>query len=143
MIHAKYSVTDRLNIRAAFTRTFIRPNFTDLSPSESIDQTKTPVTITKGNPDLKPTYSNNYDLMAEYYFSNIGFLSGGAFYKDLSNLIFTNQSSAVDNNTGATVLTSQPENLQKAYLVGFEAGINKRFDFLKGFWSGFGNQTAC
>ncbi|RFM26150.1 TonB-dependent receptor [Deminuibacter soli] len=137
MLHAKYSLNDQLNIRAAFTRTFIRPNFTDLNPGESSDLTKSPITITKGNPDLKPTYSNNYDLMGEYYFTNIGLLSGGVFYKDLSNVIFTDQSAAVDN-TGATVLTSQPKNLQKASLLGFEAGINKRFDFLKGFWSGFG-----
>jgi len=137
MIHAKYAVSDKLNLRAAFTRTFIRPNFTDLNPGESSDYTKSPVTITKGNPDLKPTYSNNFDLMGEYYFNNIGLLSGGVFYKDLSNVIFTDQSVSLDANNN-TIVTSQPKNLQKASLIGFEGGINKRFDFLKGFWSGLG-----
>lgn len=137
MMHAKYSVSDRFNIRAAYTRTFVRPNFTDLSPAESTDFTRMPQNITKGNPDLKPTYSNNYDLMAEYYFFNIGLLSGGVFYKDLSNVIFTDQSFSVDDNNN-TIVTTQPKNLQNASLIGFEAGINKRFTFLNGFWSGFG-----
>jgi TonB-dependent receptor len=137
MVHAKYSVNDQLNLRAAFIRTFVRPNFTDLNPGESENLTQTPATITKGNPDLKPTYANNFDLMSEYYFRNIGLLSGGVFYKDLSNIIFTDQSTTLDENNN-TVLISQPKNLQKASLIGAEAGINKRFDFLPGFFSGFG-----
>lgn len=137
MIHARYSVNDQLNVRAAFTRTFVRPNFTDLNPGESQNLTQTPATITKGNPDLKPTYSNNYDLMGEYYFKNIGLVSGGVFYKDLSNVIFTDQSTTLDANNN-TVLITQPRNLQKASLVGAEVGINKRFDFLPGFFSGLG-----
>ena len=133
MLHLKYAVSDRANIRAAYTKTFIRPNFTDLTPGMSTDNTKTPVVVTQGNPELKPTFSNNFDLMGEYYFKGIGLLSGGLFYKDISNVIFSDK--YVDGNGS---IVTKPKNFDKASLYGFEAGINKRLDFLPGFWSGFG-----
>jgi TonB-dependent receptor len=136
MVHAKYSINEKTNIRAAFTRTFIRANFSDMTPGESLDNTKNPITLTKGNPNLKPSFSNNFDLMGEYYFSNIGLLSGGVFYKDIENVVFSDKTFYTEG-TNNYVLT-QAKNLDKAKLFGFEAGINKRFDFLKGFWSGFG-----
>lgn len=136
MVHVKYSPNAKTNIRAAYTRTFIRPNFSDLVPNETSDYTKAPVLVTKGNPNLKPTFSNNFDLMGEYYFSNVGILSAGVFYKDLSNIIFTDRSNLAEDTVN--MIVSQPKNLQKGMLLGLEAGISKRLDFLKGFWSGFG-----
>lgn len=136
MLHLKYALSDKANLRAAYTRTFIRPNFSDMTPAQSIDNTKTPVAITQGNPDLKPTFSDNFDLMGEYYFSNIGLLSGGAFYKRIKDVIFSDRSYYTDN--GTSYMVTQARNLDNAWLAGFEAGINKRFNFLPGFWSGFG-----
>lgn len=136
MLHLKYSINEQANLRAAYTRTFIRPNFTDLTPGESVDNTGSTVTITKGNPDLKPTFSNNFDLMGEYYFSNIGLLSGGVFYKQIKNVIFADKNYYTEN--GNSYVVAQAKNLNNASLAGLEAGVNKRFDFLPGFFSGFG-----
>lgn len=136
MLHLKYSLSNKANLRAAYTRTFIRPNFGDMTPGTSVDNTKSPMTIAQGNPELKPTFSNNFDLMGEYYFKNIGLLSGGMFYKKISDVVFTDISMQQVN--GTDFLVTQAKNLNNASLAGFEAGINKRFDFLKGFWSGFG-----
>lgn len=136
MLHLKYAVTEKANIRAAYTRTFVRPNFGDMTPGTSIDNTKNPMAITQGNPTLKPTFSNNFDLMGEYYFDNVGLLSGGAFYKKISDVVFTDMS--MQNIGGSDYLVTQAKNLNNASLLGFEAGINKRFNFLPGFWSGFG-----
>ncbi|MFA6060468.1 MAG: TonB-dependent receptor [Taibaiella sp.] len=136
MLHVKYALSENANLRAAYTRTFIRPNFGDMTPGSSINSTAAPMTLSQGNPDLKPTFSNNIDLMAEYYFKNIGLLSGGAFYKNITDVVFTDLS--MQNINGSDYLTTQAKNLNNATLIGFEAGINKRFDFLKGFWSGFG-----
>jgi TonB-dependent receptor len=136
MLHLKYALNEQTNLRAAYTRTFMRPNFVDMTPGESIDNTKNPIVITKGNPDLKPTFSNNYDLMAEHYFNGLGLISGGLFYKDISNIIFSNKTAYVEN--GTNYLLTQSQNFDRAKLYGFEAGINKRFDFLPGFFSGFG-----
>lgn len=136
MVHFKYSLNKNANIRLAYTRTFVRANFSDMTPGESVDNTKSPITITKGNPNLKPTFANNFDLMGEYYFNNIGLLSGGVFYKQIQDVIFSNKVNYTEG--GINYLLTQSQNLNNAHLYGFEAGINKRFNFLKGFWSGFG-----
>jgi TonB-dependent receptor len=136
MLHLKYVLNERANLRAAYTRTFIRPNFGDMTPGTSVDNTKSPMTIAQGNPELKPTFSNNFDLMGEYYFNNIGLLSGGVFYKNIQNVVFSDKT--FYNEGANNYVLTQAKNLDHAKLAGFEAGINKRFDFLKGFWSGFG-----
>ncbi|MEN2416246.1 TonB-dependent receptor [Flavobacterium mesophilum] len=136
MLHVKYKLNEKSNLRAAYTRTFVRPNFGDMTPGSSTNTTSSPMTITQGNPDLKPTFSNNFDLMGEYYFDNVGIISGGAFYKNITDVVFTDIST--QNIDGSDYVVTQAKNLNKASLYGFEAGINKRFDFLNGFWSGFG-----
>lgn len=136
MLHLKYKLSDKSNLRAAYTRTFVRPNFGDMTPGSSTNTTASPMTITQGNPDLKPTFSNNFDFMGEYYFDNVGIISGGAFYKNITDVVFTDIS--MQNIDGNDYMVTQAKNLNKASLYGFEAGINKRFDFLDGFWSGFG-----
>lgn len=136
MLHLKYALNDKANLRAAYTRTFVRPNFSDLTPGESIDNTRSPVTITKGNSSLRPTFSSNFDLMGEYYFDNIGLLSGGVFYKKIKDVIFTDRSFYTEN--GTSYMLTQARNLEEASLAGFEAGISKRLSFLPGWWGGFG-----
>lgn len=136
MLHLKYTLNEHANLRAAYTRTFNRANFTDLTPGESIDNSKSPVTITKGNPELKPAFSNNFDLMGEYYFDNIGLLSGGVFYKQVKDVIFTDRSFYEDKGTSYAV--TQARNLNDAKLFGMEAGINKRLNFLPGILGGLG-----
>lgn len=136
MLHLKYNLSPKANLRFAYTRSFIRPNFGDMSPGSSIDNTTSPNRITRGNPDLKPTFSHNLDLMGEYYFSNIGILSGGVFYKKISDIVF--QDSSILNLNGTDYMVTQAKNLQDSHVLGFEAGINKRLDFLPGFWKGFG-----
>ncbi|WP_326983530.1 TonB-dependent receptor [Chryseobacterium sp. MYb264] len=136
MLHLRYNFSPKASVRFAYTKSFIRPNFGDMSPGSTIDNTTNPMRITRGNPDLKPTFSHNLDLMGEYYFNNIGILSGGVFYKKISDIVFSDTS--MMNVGGTDYMVSQPKNLQDSKLFGFEIGINKRLDFLPGFWNGFG-----
>jgi len=136
MVHVKYALNPKANLRAAYTRTFIRPLFTDLVPTESVNLTSNPVTITRGNPDLRPTFASNYDLMGEYYFDNIGLLSGGLFYKNITDVVFQDRSVALEG--GITTITSQPRNMRSAKLMGLEVALTRRFTFLPGFLGGFG-----
>ncbi|PKK37469.1 TonB-dependent receptor [Siphonobacter sp. SORGH_AS_0500] len=143
MLHLKYTPTQKSVIRAAFTRTFIRPNFSDLNPGENINTTTNPITITRGNINLKPTFASNFDLMGEYYFDNIGLLTGGLFYKKIKDYSFSNQT--VETYNGVQALVTQPQNLENASLKGIELGILRRFNFLPGLLSGLGlelNGTA-
>lgn len=87
MLLARYAVDDVTNIRAAYTRTFIRPLFNDFTPGQSVDVVGAVKTITRGNPNIKPTYADNFDLTAEHFFGNIGFVSTGVFHKNLKDLM--------------------------------------------------------
>ncbi|MEO1548393.1 MAG: TonB-dependent receptor [Bacteroidota bacterium] len=134
MFHLKYSPNTNTNIRGAATRTFIRPDFIDLSPSRSIDFGE--LTAEIGNPDLNPTFAWNFDVLAEHYFSNVGVISAGVFYKDIKDVIFeSNTQQAIE---GDIFNVTTPLNASDAWLLGFEIGIQRRFDFLPGFLSGFG-----
>ncbi len=134
MLHAKMPLKDKWNLRAAVTRTFARPNFTDVTPSRSISNGDQE--IEQGNPDLKPTYAMNYDILTDYYFKDVGQITAGVFYKSIDDVIFGRTGQQTIDGTFFTV--TQPENAEKAWLAGFEVGIMKRFTFLPGFWSGFG-----
>lgn len=137
MLHVKYAVNDKINLRFAATRTFSRPNFGDLTPGGTYSEADNE--FKGGNPNLNPTYSLNFDLMGEYYFSNVGILSGGVFYKSITDPIF--QDSFIGNYNGINgVQFTAPNNGKAASLSGIEMGINRRFDFLPGFLQYFGTQ---
>lgn len=136
MLHLKWSVNEKLNVRAAYTQSFARSNFSDLNPGENMDQTQNPITISRGNPYLKPTKAVNFDLMAEYYLPNLGIISGGIFYKDLKDIVFSNRSYQSINNLN--YLVTEASNISSGKLSGIEIGFNKRFSKLPGFLSGLG-----
>jgi TonB-dependent receptor len=136
MVHLKYAFNENINFRAAYTRTFSRPNLPDLNPSEIIDNTGGVPKITRGNTDLMPTFSNNVDVMGEYFLKDIGLITAGIFYKDISDYIFRDISTERINNINYIV--TQPKNIKDASLLGFEMGITKRFTDWNGFWGGFG-----
>ena len=70
--------------RQAYTRTIARPNYVDLVPYQLVFQED--AEIARGNSALKPTTSDNLDVLAERYFKSIGVVSGGVFYKRMSDL---------------------------------------------------------
>ncbi len=134
MLHVKVNATKNDVLRLAYTRTFTRADFGSLNPGTTQDDINR--VITRGNAELKPTFASNFDLMAEHYFGGIGMVSVGAFYKKLTDLIYTNQSS--ESIGGIQYSVSDPANLQSAWLAGFETGFAKRFTNLPGLWKGFG-----
>jgi TonB-dependent receptor len=134
MLLGKLALSDYTNLRAAYTRTFIRPLFSDFTPGQSVDVVGAVPTITRGNPDIKPSFANNFDLTFEHFFGNIGVVSAGVFYKDLDNLIFSSRNNEIID--GRSYYVIQPRNISKASLLGFEVSANRRLDmipFLKGF----------
>ncbi|MHA8106822.1 TonB-dependent receptor [Aquirufa sp. 5-AUSEE-100C1] len=136
MLHAKLALNEKSTLRFAYTSTFSRANFSELNPGENVDLTQAIPTITRGNTGLKPTRANNFDIMYENYFDNLGLVSGGVFYKQLKDIIFSNRS--MENIGGTSYLLTQASNISNGSLLGFEMGINKRFTFLPGILGGLG-----
>ena len=56
------------NYRASYTRSFSRPEWYDLVPHIVYNVDDNVHTATKGNPDLRPTTSDNFDLSARVLF---------------------------------------------------------------------------
>ena len=147
----KYDLNDRTVLRAAFTTALARPNYYALVPYVDIQREKRE--ITAGNPNLKATYSYNFDLLGEYYSKSVGIVSGGFFYKRLDNFIFnyldidyTAEKFAADfpgftNPIGAGEVWKylRPMNGRSVDMFGFEVALQRKLDFLPGrFLRNFG-----
>lgn len=134
-VHIKYALTDETFVRASLGRTFARPDFGDLAPGGSYSEADNE--FVSGNPDLDPTYSINYDLLIEHYFENVGIISGGLFYKDITDPVFQGTSKGSYNGISGVDFI-RPLNGDDAELYGAELSVNRRLDFLPGFWQDFG-----
>lgn len=126
-IHLKYNFTNNTIVKAAWTNTIARPNYFDLVPYEVYDEED----LERGNPALDPTTSMNFDVMAEHYFSNVGILSGGVFYKNLDDFIYTYATE--EDINGERFDVTQPQNGGTATIFGFEVALQRKLNFLPGF----------
>lgn len=92
------------------------------------------IRVSRGNPFLKPTTADNFDLSYEWYFKG-GYLSVAGFYKKLQNII-TNGDLSLGTTTldGKTlnIVYNGPVNQAKATVKGVEIGYQQFFDFLPG-----------
>ena len=132
-----YDMTEAVKLRLSYAKAIGRPNPSDLGTNETLDQNN--LTLSRGNPDLKPREADNFDLSVEYYLpGGQGALTAATFYKDIRNDIF----SAAAGTTvidGATYAVTQPQNLAGSTVFGIELGLVKnRLDFLPGFLGNFG-----
>lgn len=134
-LHVRYEINEDLYLRTALTRSFARPDFGDLNPGGTYAEHDGE--YASGNPDLNPTYSNNLDVMVEWYSGQLGLLSTGLFYKDISDPIFTSSRVGEYQGTQGVVFT-RPDNGDKASLWGAELSYVRQFDFLPGVWGNFG-----
>ena len=133
--------------RAAFTTSLARPNYYDLSPFISVvpdDDSE----IAAGNPNLKATYAYNFDLMVEKYYKSVGLLSGGVFYKNLNDFIYTYRDNQYTNAEFAADFPGQPNpvpatnpgnwgltqqrNGENVNVYGFEVALQRQLDFIPG-----------
>lgn len=135
MFHIKYSPKEDFNIRFSVTRSFRRPNFNETKPGAPVIDFSN-LEFRFGNRVLKPSYSWNFDLMAERFFKNVGMISAGVFYKQVKDHIFASITADSDPATG--IIFKNYENAENSFVAGFECSVNKRLDFLPGIWSGLG-----
>lgn len=133
--------TDNLQMRLSAGKTLQYPDFTQLNPSLTLSPptANTIATGAGGNAYLKPTKSNSYDATLEWYFSDVGSLTGGLFYHDISGYI---ENYTFEQNIGGiTYLISGPQSSGSGHLDGAELAYTQFFSFLPGMWSGLGLQA--
>ncbi|MFC7290349.1 TonB-dependent receptor domain-containing protein [Hirschia litorea] len=106
-----WNFADDLQLRVGYSETVTRPQFREMSPTFFENQ-ETDVGYF-GNRYLLDAELKNYDGRLEYYFSRDQFITVGAFYKELENVIEEVLTS--DEN-----LTTTFVNVPKAELYGVE-----------------------
>ncbi len=117
-----YSITEKLNIRAAFSKTLARPDFVERSPYVYYDFTE--LAEVYGQKGLQVSRIKNYDLRLEYYPSGDEILSASIFYKDFSNPVERFYRIQTTSNM------VEYSNLYSATAKGFEIDIRKSMGFI-------------
>jgi TonB-dependent receptor len=139
-VQAQYQLEKNTNLRANYSQGIARPNIGDLVPTTIVDPNAqpSPGVVTQGNPNLKPTKANNYDILIEHFFQPLGILQAGYFYKQLSDPIYATASTIPAGQPNAGLRLLQSINGPSAHIQGIEVSWEQRFSFLPGLLSGFG-----
>ncbi|KJH75805.1 MULTISPECIES: TonB-dependent receptor [unclassified Pseudomonas] len=130
-LHARYQLDKNTQVRAAWTKSVVRPTFGQLAPGFVIDDDE----ATFGNPDLKPLESSNLDLGIEHFMGRAGTVSAFVFYKDIQNFVYNTDLAG----TGAWVDFAEAHtfaNGDSAKLYGLELAYSQKFDWLPAPWNG-------
>uniref|UniRef100_UPI0035CC0C8D TonB-dependent receptor domain-containing protein n=1 Tax=uncultured Sphingomonas sp. TaxID=158754 RepID=UPI0035CC0C8D len=134
-VQARYTISDNLIARANWSTAISRAGFSQLTATQTVNYSSG--LVTQGNPDLKPTTGDNYDLSLEYYLPQGGILSAGAFDKEFSNYIAATTTTGSFGSIAAATFATYA-NIPHASARGFEVNYRQQFLFLPGAWSGFG-----
>ncbi|MED5621871.1 TonB-dependent receptor [Ideonella sp. BN130291] len=139
-----------LVLRLAAAKVMARPQLGNLNPGGTISTTGT-LSITTGNPFLKPFRAKTFDESIEWYFSRNGFIGLGLFQKNIDTYIQSLRTTMPFNQTGLplSLLPSNftgeeefqvtaPVNTSGGRLSGFEINYQQPFTFLPGVWRNFG-----
>ncbi|MEH6518781.1 MAG: TonB-dependent receptor [Halioglobus sp.] len=118
-LNVTWRFTEELQFRAGYSETVSYPGLIERSESQSFDpETDDPIF---GNPDLLVSTIENFDVRAEYYFSDSESISVALFLKDIDQPI----ERAVPDASGSAARGITFVNQDSADLMGVEIDVNK------------------
>ncbi len=123
-----WAIRPDMNLRAHFSQTIARPSFRELAAYRSYD----PILddLLDGNPNLRMTSINNYDLRWEWFFKPGEILSVSLFYKSLKDAIERKYLDASGNSITF-------DNRDKGTVGGVEFEARKNLGFIDSFLDPF------
>jgi TonB-dependent receptor len=113
-------------------------------PYGTLDQAVSGITAT-GNPYLKPILSTNVDLGLEWYPNNDTMIAGAIYWKKFNGAFETVaqvETFNLDGNPAQGLVETTQISNEDSTLKGFELSLTHSFDYLPGFWSGFGGKLS-
>ena len=159
-LNLRFELAEAFYLRVAANKSMTRPTFNDLAPAFSINANSSSnlngdnyaVSLSAGNPALKPYESTNFDLGVEWYFAESSALYAGLFHKEIEEFVAVVTNNNVTELAGNPIRAigvemdgsrnpiaidqvSQPDNQGEAQITGLEIGYQQAFD------SGFGYIT--
>ena len=118
-MHLKYALNDKTNLRLSYYQAINRPSFFEIVPYTIINEDYTE----HGNPDLKHTVADNFDLRFEMYPHPSEQVMACAFFKRIKDPIEYGMVSGFGQDT-----YYMPGNYGTAYNYGLELDFMKYFN---------------
>lgn len=131
-LQVRYDIDPRTSVRAAWTHSVVRANFSQLAPGISL-ASNTEAVI--GNPDLKPLTSANLDLGIEQLLGTNGAVSAYLYAKDIKNFTYTTDLAGTGAWSGYTSAVSYA-NGEQARVHGIELSYSHALRMLPAPWNG-------
>ncbi|MEP7142734.1 MAG: TonB-dependent receptor [Ferruginibacter sp.] len=111
-------LSNKQDLQFSYTRRINRPNFFQLIPfTDYTDK----LNITRGNPDLKPEFTQALEMSYLKTFTGNNTFLGSVYYKHTTDLITRYLTQGIDPLTGGTNLLNTYINANSSYAVGAEA----------------------
>ena len=150
--HFRHQLAKNLILRESYNKSYGRPKLGDISRgrNESV-AVNGAITISEGNPALKPMESDNFDIQVEWYNNKGGLYSVALFQKQIKNFSY-NQITRFDvlDANGRPVPApsglnthTQPQNGPGAKNKGIELIARQRLYFLPGPLSGLSADVSA
>jgi TonB-dependent receptor len=145
-VQLKYNFSPTMLARLTYSTGIARPGFEQNTSAASVDFSTLPGTalITRGNPALKPTLGQNFDLDFEDYLPGGGIIEVGIFDKEFTNYI----ASRIERNVPDTLQGTAAEdvvttflNIPAASARGIDLAYHQQFTFLPKPFDGFGIES--
>ena len=121
-VGATFKLTEGVNLRFAWSQTLARPSFKEMGPVLTKDFADDEFFL--GNPNLKLSKANNYDMRAEWFPRAGEVVAVSLFYKDLS----LPMEQVTYNNPTYDLQYFQYQNAPNGIVYGFEVETRKRLD---------------
>lgn len=145
-------VTDTLLVRFAAAKTLARAGIGSLTPGGNLNLSGGNRTFSSGNPDLRPTASDNIDVSVEWYPTQGALYAVSMLRKDIGTFVQTLSVNVPFSDLGLPAsllagspalpthlfIVSRPVNSDGGRLRGFEVNVQQPFSFLPGILSNFG-----
>jgi len=128
-----FDLTEDQIFRVGAARVLSRQNWADISGSETFGSLVAGSTAngSRGNPNLKPTIANQFDLSYEWYYGDSSLFSATYFAKDLSSLrtmtSFIEERFDEESQTYVPVDFAQPGNGKGGNINGIELSVQHDF----------------
>lgn len=137
-VQLRYEVRPDLVARATYSTGIGRPGFLQLNAGATVDQGALSVSI--GNPDLKPTTVNAFDAQVEYYLPGAGIVSFGVFDNEFNDYVLArvNRTTTYPGLEGQIVTVNSYSNVGNSHARGLEAQYTQKFSRLPPPFDGLG-----
>jgi len=110
----------------------------------TIDEALNSISAT-GNPELEPLTSWNLDAAVEWYANDDTLIALGAYYKNFQGgfeQVLQEESFFIDGQEFTTNVVTTQVSEEESDLYGLELTATHSFDYLPGFWGGFGAKLS-